>query len=90
MRWGREWSIMFLRAVKEKKNEEIVGHIPDPLAKIFHPLLKSCKVYEIAYTVTNKVIKKALKGTWVLGGVIKLPLGYIFYGPKIKKRRARD
>ena len=31
-------------AVKEKDNEEIAGHIPEPLAKIFHLLLKSWKV----------------------------------------------
>ena len=50
-------------AVKEKKNKEIVAHIPELLAKFIHPLLKSLKVYEIIYTVIHRVIKKALDGT---------------------------
>ena len=65
--------------VKQKENKEIVGHIPEPLAEIIYPLLKSWKVYEITYIVTHRVIKIALEGTWLF-----------FYRPKIRKQRARD
>ena len=72
-------------AVKEKNSNKIVGHIPDPLAKILYPLMKSWKVYEIMCTITGQS-KKALEGTWVLGGGIELPCRYFLYGPKIRKR----
>ena len=75
-------------AVKEKNSNKIVGHIPEPLAKILYPLMKSCKVYEIACTITGQS-KKAPEGTWVLGGGIELPCRYFLYGPKIRKREVR-
>ena len=65
--------------VKQKENKEIVGHIPEPLAEIIYPLLKSWKVYEITYIVTHRVIKKNSKAH-----------GYFFYRPKMRKQRARD
>ena len=67
-------------AVKEKNSNKIVGHIPEPLAKILYTLMKSCKVYEITCTIT---------GQWVLGGGIELPCRYFLYGPKIRKREVR-
>ena len=75
-------------AVKEKNSNKIVWHIPEPLAKILYPLMKSCKVYEITCTITGQS-KKAPEGTWVLGGGIELPCRYFLYGPKIRKREAR-
>ena len=47
-------------AVKEKNINKIVGHIPEPLAKILYPLMKSWKVYEIKCTITGQS-KKHLK-----------------------------
>ena len=75
-------------AVKGKNSNEIVGHIPEPLAKILYPLMKSWKVYEITCTITGQS-KKAPEGTWVLGGGIKLPCRYFLYGSKIRKREVR-
>ena len=75
-------------AVKEKNSNKIVGHIPEPLAKILYPLMKSWKVYEITCTITGQS-KKASEGTWVLRGGIELPCRYFLYGPKIRKREVR-
>ena len=47
-------------AVKEKNSNKIVGHIPEPLAKILYPLMKSWKVYEITRTLQDSQ-KKHLK-----------------------------
>ena len=49
-------------AVKEKNSTKIVVHIPEPLAKILYPLMKSWKVYEITCTITGHS-KKAPEGT---------------------------
>ena len=68
-------------AVQEGEIYEIAGHIPEPLARITHPSLKSWKVYEITCTVTGS--RKAPKSTWVLGGGIKLPYLYYLHGPNI-------
>ena len=75
-------------AVKEKNSNKIVGHIPEPLAKILYPLMKSWKVYEITCTITGQS-KKAPEGTWVLGWGIELQCRYFLYGPKIRKREVR-
>ena len=72
-------------AVKEKKSNKIVGHIPEPLAKIIYLLMKSWKVYEITCIITGQS-KKAPEGTWVLGGGIELPCRYFLYGPKISQK----
>ena len=75
-------------AVKEKNSNKIVGHIPEPLAKILYPLMKSWKVYDITCTITGQS-KKAPEGTWILGGGIELPCRYFLYGSKIRKREVR-
>ena len=75
-------------AVKEKNSNKIVGHIPEPLAKILYPLMKSWKVYEITCTITGRS-KKVPEGTWVLHGGIELPCRYFLYGPKIRKKEVR-
>ena len=41
-------------AVKEKNSNNIVGHIPEPLAKILYLLMKSWKVYEITCTIAGQ------------------------------------
>ena len=75
-------------SVKEKNSNKIVGHIPEPLAKILYQLMKSWKVYEITCTIPGQS-KKAPEVTWVLGGGIELPCRYFLYGPKIRKREVR-
>ena len=75
-------------AVKEKNSNKIVGHIPEPLAKILYSLMKSRKIYEITCIITGQS-KKVPEGTWVLGGGIELPCRYFLYGPKIRKREVR-
>ena len=74
-------------AVKEKNSNNIVEHIPEPLAKIIYPLMKSWKVYEITCTITGQS-KNAPEGTWVLGGGTKLPCCYFLYF-KDKKERSK-
>ena len=74
--------------VKEKNSNKIVGHILEPLAKIY-PLMKSWKVYEIMCTIAGQS-KKAPEGTWVLGGGIELSCRYFLYGKREVRKCIKD
>ena len=66
----------------------MVGHIPEPLAKVICPLLKSWKILEIKAKVSGEK-RAAPEGTWVLGGGIEIPAVFYVYGAKCHKRLAR-
>ena len=65
----------------------MVGHIPEPLAKILFPLMKCCKMLEIKVEKRGK--RAAFEGTWVLGGSIEIPDTFYVYGARIHKLHIR-
>ena len=63
-------------AVKEKNSNKIVGHIPEPLAKILYPLM-------------NEVLESLRDYVHHYRTVPELPCRYFLYGPKRRKREVR-
>ena len=49
----------------------MVGHIPEPLAKILFPLMKCWKILETKVEILGEK-GAATEGTWVLRGVIEI------------------
>lgn len=76
-------------AIAVKKNENVVGHVPEALAAKLHPLMKNWKVHRITCVITGQE-RRAPEGTWVLGGGIELPCIYYLYGPKTQRKYVRD
>ena len=76
------------KSQKRKTSKELgkkwikVGHIPDALAEILFPLMKSWKVY-LTKTMISENHRDAPEGKWVPGGGI--PYNYELFGPKIHK-----
>lgn len=72
-----------------KGNKDVVGHVPEALAAILYPLIKTWKIWKVTVVITGQH-RKAPEGTWVLGGGIELPCTYFLYGPKLHIRFVRD
>ena len=68
-----------------KKEKQLVGHVPEPLAKILHPLMKDWRILWMK-AVIDGVHRRAPEDTWIPGGGIELPCTYFLYGAKIHKR----
>ena len=49
--------------LKEGRQGNMIGNIPDPLAKVLHPLITSWKIYEIRCDVKLGKSAKATEGT---------------------------
>ena len=62
-----------------------VGHIPDALAEILFPVMKTCKSYSTKATI-SKNHRAALEGKWVPDGGTEIPCNYELFGPKIHKK----
>ena len=71
-----------------KKEKQLVGHVPEPLAKILHPLMKDWQILWMK-AVIDGVHRRAREGTWIPGGGIELQCTYFLYGAKIHKRCIR-
>ena len=65
----------------------MVGHVPEPLSKIFFPLMKCLKILEIKVEILGEK-RAASEGTWVLGGVVEIPTFYVC-GARIHKLHIR-
>ena len=70
------------KSTKTKK-ETIVGHVPEPLAKILYPLMKEWKMLSLIAKIGDK--QRAPEGIWVPGGGIELPCTYFINAAKIQK-----
>ena len=74
-------------AIKVLAQEEIVGHVPELLAKVLAP--------EFAQTIQSmegevtEPPRDAPEGKWVLGGGIEIPCTYKIYGMKEKRKKLR-
>ena len=68
---------------------ETIGHIPDGLSKVVAPALKKEIVLSVEVEMTVQT-PDATEGKWTLGGGIKFPCIYRFYGPKKSKAEFRN
>ena len=66
----------------------MIGHIPEPQAKILFPVMKCWKILEIKIEISGKK-KTAPEGIWVLEGGIEIPATFYVYGARIHKPHVR-
>ena len=71
--------------VVKSVNDDIVGHVPETLAKKLFNFMKSQHI-EIMHSEVTGDIKPAPKGKWVIDGGIEIPCKYRLYGPKSVKK----
>ena len=69
-------------------NDDIVGHVPETLAKKLSNFMKSQQI-EIMYNEVTGDPRPAHEGKWVIGGGIEIPWKYRLYGPKSVKKEVR-
>ena len=79
-----EWAII----VKKPESREVVGHVPDDLARILFPLLTSGKIQSMSCEVTGR--SRAAEGVWVQGGEIVIPCTYYLHGKKMDRPYVRS
>ena len=79
-----EWAIV----VKKPESGEVVGHVPDDLARVLFPLITSGKIQSMTCEVTGRT-RAAEGGVWVQGGGIVIPCTYILKGKKIDRPYVR-
>ena len=73
--------------VVKSGNNDIVGHVPETLAKKIFNFMKSQQIEIMDSEVTGDP-RPAAEGKWVLGGDIEIPCKYRLYGPKSVKKEA--
>ena len=73
---------------QDKQKERIVGHVPEPLAKILYPMMKKWQILSMKAVITGEK-RRAPEGTWVPGGGVELPCIYYVYAAKIHKKNIR-
>ena len=66
---------------KLDRNDDVVGHIPQPLSERLAPLLDSIEGLTITGTITGSS-REAPEGRWVPGGGLELPCKYVVHGKK--------
>ena len=71
---------------RRKTKSQKVGHIPDALAEILFPLMKTRKIYSTKAVISENH-RAAPEGKWVPSGGIEIPCNYELFGLKksIKK-----
>ena len=67
---------------QDKQKERIVGHVPEPLAKILYPMMKKWQILSMKAVITGEK-RRAPEGTWGPGGGVELPCIYYVYAAKI-------
>ena len=66
--------------------DDIVGHVPETLAKRLFNFMKSQQIEIMDSEVTGNP-RPAPEGKWVIGGCIEIPCKYRLYGPKSVKKK---
>ena len=74
--------------VVKSGNDDIVGHVPETLAKKLFNFMKSQQIEIMDSEVTGDP-RPAPKGKWVIDGGIEIPCKYRLYGPKSVKKEVR-
>ena len=74
--------------VVKSGKDDIVGHVPETLAKRSLNFMKSQRIEIMDSEVTGDP-RTAPKGRWVIGGGIEIPCKYRLYGPKRVKTEVR-
>ena len=70
-------------------NNDIVGHVPETLAKKLFNFMKSQQVGGIMDSEVTDDPRPAPEGKWVIGGGTEIPCKYRLYGPKSVKKEVR-
>ena len=74
--------------VVKSGNDDIVGHVPETLAKKLFNFMKSQQIEIMDSEVTGNP-RPAPEGKWVTGNAIDIPCKYRLYGPKSVKKEVR-
>ena len=72
--------------VAKSGNDDIVGHVPETLAKKLFNFMKRQQI-EITESEVIGDPRPAPEGKWVFGGGIEIPCKYRLYEPKSVKKR---
>ena len=73
---------------RKKEKEVIVGHVPEPLAKVLYTMMKKWTILSLNAKIDGEK-RQAPEGTWVPGGGIKIPCTYLIFAAKINKHKIR-
>ena len=76
-------------AIVVKSRRQVIGHVPEALAKVFQALIKDGIVRKITAKITGDA-RTAPEGTWIQGGGIELPCKYKLYGDRKYKNIVKD
>ena len=76
------------KATRTSNESNTVGHVPDVLAEVLFPLMKTWQIYVMKATISENH-RVAPEGKWVPGGGIEIPCNYKLYGPKNHKQYVR-
>ena len=69
-------------------SNKMVGHIPEPVAKILFPRTKCWKILEIKVEISGEK-RSSPEGAWVLGDSVEIPATFYIYGARIHKLHVR-
>ena len=70
------------------ENDDIIGDVPETLAKTLFNFMKSQQIKIMVSEVTGYP-RPAPEGKWVIGGGMEIPCKYRLYGPKSVKKEVR-
>ena len=73
----------------KREGEEIIGHVPDSLAKILLPLMSA----GIVMCINGRIIARQIhapEGSWTQGGGIQIPCKYKIYCTKQHRQYVKD
>ena len=76
-----------IKVISQKKEKEvIVGHVPEPLAKVLYPMMKKWMILSLKAKIDGEK-RRAPEGMWVPGGGIEIPCTYKIFAAKINKHK---
>ena len=76
-------------AIVVKRGSQVIGHVPERLARILTPMLEDGRLRRIDGWITGPE-RPAPEGVWRTGGGIELPCCYILHGLKENRKGVRE
>ena len=73
---------------RKRRENAIVGHMPELLGEIIAPLIDSSKITTVIAIITDQH-RQAPEGTWVTGGGIEIPCLFKIFTSKEHKKMIR-
>ena len=76
-------------AIVVKRGSQVIGHIPERLARVLTPMLEDGRLRRIDGWITGPE-RPAPDGIWRMGGGIELPCCYVLHGLKESRKGVRE